>query len=91
MSSLVFHIEADKADVAMLDSIKAFFGNRRVKVLVEPEPGPQSSADLDEKIARNQAAEVSYVFRDDEFAQVANQLLNDQPVDLEAYKQHKER
>ena len=87
MDSLTFHIEADKADVKMLESIKAFFGSRRVQISVQPEVNALTLDDLEEKVAQNRASSVSYVFNGDEFEQVTQKLLNDEPVDTEAYKQ----
>ena len=37
MDSLVFHIKADKANVNLLESIKAYFGNQKIEILVRPE------------------------------------------------------
>jgi hypothetical protein len=85
MDSLIFHIEADKADINMLESIRAFFGNRRIQVLVKPET--LTMDDLQEKVRQNRTSEVAYVFEGDSFSKIADQLLNDEPVDLQPYKQ----
>ncbi len=37
MDSLVFHIDADKANVNLLESIKAYFGTQKIEILVRPE------------------------------------------------------
>ena len=52
MDSLVFHIDADKADAKMLDSILAFFGNRRVQVSVQPEDDSYTLDELATKVAQ---------------------------------------
>jgi hypothetical protein len=44
MESLVFHLDADKADTNLLDSIKAYFGSRRVTVRVEPDENIETMA-----------------------------------------------
>lgn len=80
MDSLVFHIEADKADVNLLESIKAYFGNRKIEILVKPE---KQLADI---IQENKESKVSYVFKGDEFENLASQILNDEPADLEPFK-----
>ena len=69
----------------MLESIRAFFGNRRIQVLVKPES--MTIDDLEEKVRQNRATEVAYVFEGDSFSKIADQLLNDKPVDFQPYKQ----
>ena len=83
MSSLVFHVEAHKADTNILDSIRAFFGKEEVEILVKPKKK------LAEIIKENRKSNVSYVFSGDEFDKVAEKMLNDQPVDFEQYKKVK--
>lgn len=83
MSSLVFHIEADKADTNILESIKAFFGSQKVEIFVK------SERNLTEIIEENRKANVSYVFSGNEFDEVAEKMLNDQPVDFEPFKRVK--
>lgn len=85
MDSLTFHIEADKADTNLLESIRAFFGNRRVQISVTPEA--QSLVDLEAKVEKNRQSSVAYVFEGESFATLTEQLLNDEIVDLQAYKQ----
>jgi hypothetical protein len=34
MDTLVFHVEADKLDAKLLESIKAFFGTRKIAISV---------------------------------------------------------
>ena len=80
MSSLVFHVEAHKADTNILDSIRAFFGKEEVEILVKPKKS------LMDTIKENRKSNVSYVFSGDEFDSVAERMLNDQPVDFEQYK-----
>ena len=86
MDSLIFYIEADKAYVNMLESIKAFFGNRHVQISVQPEADPLTLDDLEEKVNQNRASPVAYVLQENEFDEVARKLLNDDPIDREAYK-----
>ena len=86
MDSLIFHVDADKADSKVLDSIKAFFGNRRVQISVQPEIDPLTLDDLEEKVDQNRASPVAYVLQEREFDEVARKLLNDEPIDRETYK-----
>ncbi|TAE32019.1 MAG: hypothetical protein EAZ91_06075 [Cytophagales bacterium] len=85
MESLIFHIEADKADTNMLESIRAFFGSRRVQISVTPEA--QSLVELEVKVEKNRQSGVAYVFEGDSFATLTEQLLNDEAVDVQGYKQ----
>ena len=71
----------------MLESIKAFFGNRRVQISVQPEEPLLTVDDLDEKVKQNRASPISYVLQPDEFDEVARKLLDDEPIDRDAYKQ----
>jgi hypothetical protein len=80
MSSLVFHIEADKADTNILESIKAFFGNQKVEIFVKPEKK------LSEIIEKNRASNTSYVFSGDEFDTIAEKILNEESVDFKPFK-----
>jgi hypothetical protein len=83
MSSLVFHIEADKADTNILESIKAFFGSQKVEIFVKSEKA------LTEIIEENYKSNVSYVFSGNEFDEVAEKILNDESPDFEPYKKVK--
>lgn len=80
MDSLVFHIEADKADINILESIKAFFGNQKVEIFVKPEKK------LSEIIEKNNNSKVSYVFSGDEFDSITEKILNEENVDFEPFK-----
>ena len=80
MSSLIFHIEADKVDSNLLESIKAFFGNQKIEILVKSEER------LSDIIKENRKAKISYVFEGDEFDTVSEKILNDESVDFEPFK-----
>ncbi len=84
MESLVFHLEADKADTNLLDSIKAHFGSRRVSVRVEAEEGNTLTVDTESESA------YAYTLPYEKIAQLADALENDEPVDvlaeIEAYR-----
>ncbi len=76
MSSLVFHIEADKADVNLLESIKAFFGSQKVEILVK------SEYSLLETIERNKKSGISYQIPYNEVAKLADSLEADEETDV---------
>lgn len=80
MSSLIFHIEADKVDSNLLESIKAFFGNQKIEILVKSEER------LSDIIKENRKAKISYVFEGDEFDTVSEKILNDESVDFAPFK-----
>ena len=78
MDTIVFHIDADKAGQNLVDSIKAYFGNRRVQVIVKPE---DTAADV---IALNEAADHDYALPYDDIARIADALERNEPVDVMA-------
>ena len=78
MESIVFHIEADKAGTNLTESIKAYFGNRRVQVIVKPE---QTAAEV---VDRNQAANHDFALPYDEIVRLANAFDHDEAVDVVA-------
>jgi hypothetical protein len=76
MSSLVFHIEADKADTNILESIKAFFGKQEVEILVKPKKS------LLEVIEKNNKSKVEYSIPYSEIAKLAESLEDDEDIDV---------
>ena len=78
MDSIVFHIDADKVGPNLVESIKAYFGNRRVQVIVKPE---DTAADV---IAHNEAADHDYALPYDDIARIADALERNEPVDVMA-------
>ncbi|MFD2571064.1 hypothetical protein ACFSUS_10495 [Spirosoma soli] len=76
MDSLIFHIEADKAGPNLLESIKAYYGNRRIQVIVTPE---ETLTDLIEK---NEVADHDYALPYDEIVRIADALERNEPIDV---------
>lgn len=76
MSSLIFHIEADKADITILESIKAFFGSQKVEIFVK------SEASLLEKIEKNKKSKISYSIPYNEITKLAESLEEDEDIDV---------
>ena len=78
MNALVFYTDADKVGPNLLESIKAYFGNRRVQVIVRPE---ETLADV---INGNEAANGEYALPYDDIARIAAALERDEPIDVVA-------
>jgi Mg/Co/Ni transporter MgtE len=76
MSSLVFHIEADKADTNILESIKAFFGSQKVEIFVK------SETSLLDVIEKNKKSKISYSIPHNEIAKLAESLEEDEGFDV---------
>lgn len=78
MESIVFHIDAEKVGPNLVESIKAYFGNRRVQITVTPEetvPGV---------ITSTEAADRDYALPYDDIARIADALERNEPVDVAA-------
>lgn len=78
MDSLVFHVDADKIDASMLDSIKAFYGNRRIQVIIKPE---DTVTDL---LAKNEVGEQDYKLPYEDITRIADALDRNETVDVMA-------
>ncbi len=78
MDSIVFHIDADKAGQDIVDTIKAYFGNRRVQITVSVD---NTVADA---LARDQTAEPNYALPYDDIARIADALDRNEPIDVMA-------
>lgn len=85
MQSVTYHLDASELDDRLIDSIKSLFKSGRVTVTVELGEKEITSTELLEKIKRNQASTVSYVFEGDSFDGISHKLLNDEEVDLKPY------
>lgn len=78
MESLVFHLDADKADQKLIDSIKAYFGTRRVQITVMPDETTDDVVDPDD------ADEPDYALPYDEIARITTALQRNEPIDVMA-------
>lgn len=90
MQSVTYHLEASELDNRLIDSIKSLFKSGRVTVTVEPDTTSLPTAALVEKVKRNETSNVTYVFEGNEFDEVAEKLLHDEPVDTNRYKRTNE-
>ncbi len=78
MNSIVFHIDADKVGPNVVESIKAYFGNRRVQITVEAAEIPT------DVIARTEDADPDYALPYDDIARIAAALDRNEPIDVMA-------
>ena len=76
MDSIVFHVDADKVGPNLAESIKAYYGNRRVQVIVKPEEMAT------EVVARNEAADHDYALPYNDIVRIADALERDEPIDV---------
>lgn len=83
MNTLVYHLEADKIDQKFIDSIKAFYGHKKIEISVKEEMS------LDSLIERNLKSDTHYEFTAEEFDNIADKILNDEVVDYQIYKKTK--
>ncbi|MBC3788177.1 hypothetical protein [Spirosoma utsteinense] len=81
MESLVFHLDADKADQNLIDSIKAYFGTRRVQITVMPDEPTDDVIDPDKD---DEADEPDYALPYDEIARITTALQRNEPIDVMA-------
>lgn len=84
MSSLVFHVDADKIDTNLLDSIKAFFGKQKIHISVD------SDSKLSEIIDQGNKSKECYEVPYDVISHLTNALEADEAIDvvseIEKYK-----
>ena len=78
MNSLVFHVKAHKADVNILDSIRAFFGKEEIEILVKPKKS------LLEVIEKNKKSKTEYSIPYNEIARLAESLEHDEDINVVA-------
>jgi hypothetical protein len=76
MDSIVFHIEADNIGANLAESIKAYFGGKRVQVIVKPE---ETAAEI---VAQNNTADHDYALPYDDIARIADALERNEPIDV---------
>ena len=79
MDSIVFHVEADKVGSNLVESIKAYFGNRRVQIVVKVDEAATDVTDRDEAEGQE-----NYALPYDDIARIAAALERDEPIDVTA-------
>ena len=79
MDSIVFHVEADKVGSNLAESIKAYFGNRRVQIVVKVDEAATDGITRDEAEAQE-----NYALPYDDIARIAAALERDEPIDVTA-------
>ena len=78
MDSIVFHIEADNIGANLAESIKAYFGGKRVQIVVKPE---ETAYDI---VAQNKAVNHDYALPYDDIARIADALERNEAIDVMA-------
>lgn len=78
MDSIVFHVDADKIGPNLASSIKAYFGNRRVRITVTPDET------ADEATTDNETVSENYALPYDDIARISEALDRDEPIDVVA-------
>jgi myo-inositol-1-phosphate synthase len=79
MNSIVFHVDADKVGPNLAESIKAYFGNRRVQIIVKPD---ETTTDMTARDEDDEAQ--NYALPYDDIARIAAALERNEPVDVAA-------
>lgn len=87
MSSLVFHIEADKVDTNLLESIKAFFGKQKIHISVDSETEHINNKEgFVAKIESAQSADHEYLLSSDELKNYIEDTISGTDVDDKKFR-----
>jgi len=78
MDSLVFHVDADKVGPNLAGSINAYFGNRRVQIIVKAD---ETTADV---ATAGKNPDLDYALPYDDIARISEALDRNEPVDMMA-------
>jgi hypothetical protein len=78
MDSIVFHLDADNVGVNLAQSIKAYFGGKRVQVIVKPE---ETATEI---VARNEQSHHDYALPYSDIARIADALDREEKIDVVA-------
>ncbi len=78
MDSIVFHVDADNVGPNLAESIKAYFGNRRVQIIVKLDETSDDAATA----GRN--PDLDYALPYDDIARISAALDRNEPVDMMA-------
>lgn len=78
MESIIFHVDADKVGPNLTESIRAYFGNRRVEITVKSD---EATADV---IPPTQVPNLDYALPYDDIARISGALERNEPIDMAA-------
>ncbi len=78
MDSIIFHVDADKIGPNLAQSINAYFGTRRVQIIVKPD---ETAADT---VPADEADAPDYALPYDDIARISAALDRNEPVDVMA-------
>lgn len=81
MQSITYHLDVSELDNRLIDSIKSMFKNGRLNVTVTTEEKEITSSKLLKTIEANQKADHHYAVPAEEFADLANQVSEDENFD----------
>jgi hypothetical protein len=90
MESAVFHLNSEELDMRFVESIKSFFKNRRIKVIITPDDNDTVvDNQLLEAIERGENATIAYTIPGDEFDQLADKFIENNEFEvIEAMKKY---
>jgi hypothetical protein len=79
---LIYKLDESELDVKLLEAIKVAFKGQKLRITVES----LEMETYEQKVLKNAASKVSYVFEPDEFDQYAEKSLRGEKVDTEQFK-----
>ena len=78
MDSIVFHVDADKIGPNLAETIKTFFGNRRVQITVKAD---ETAIDIP---PADKAPDLDYALPYDDIARISAALDRNESIDMMA-------
>lgn len=78
MDSLVFHVDADKIGPNLAESVRAYFGTRRVQIIVKPDETATDATPADK------ADGPDYALPYDDISRISAALDRDEAIDVVA-------
>lgn len=82
---VIYKISEAELDYKLFEAIKLAFKGKRLRISVSVET-PVDLTAYEEKILKNAASKVSYVFEDDQFEEYTTKSLHRELVDKEQFK-----
>lgn len=82
---VIYKISEAELDYKLFEAIKLAFKGKRLRISVSVE-SPVEITPFEEKILKNAASNVSYVFEGDQFEEYAEKSLRGEQVDNEQFK-----
>lgn len=79
---LIYQLDESELDSKLLEAIKVAFKGQKLRITVHA----LSAESVEQKVLKNAASKVSYVFEPDEFDQYAEKSLRGETPDKEQFK-----